>query len=154
MFKTKSKFSFFHVVTFILVMMLAMVVLTSCGGGDDDADDPTDAPAPTEVVTEEASDAGDVGDSSDAGDEVPAGDLPLARVHRAFAVAGLVVYSGPSASSTVLGRYHEETFIITGRTEDDRFYRMEFEGETGWLRNDYTTIEGDLEAAPVIAAAE
>ena len=145
-------FSFLHFVTFILVMMLAMVVLTSCGGGDDAAADPTDVPAPTAVVTEEASDAGDVGATSDAGDASDAGDLPIARVHRAFAVAGLVVYSRPAASSTVLGRYHEETFVITGRTEDNRFYQMEFEGETGWVRNDYTTVEGDIEAAPVVAA--
>ena len=72
-----------------------------------------------------------------------------------FATANyrLNVRSGPGAQYTILGQLAAgSTVDITGRREDNRWTRINFNGQEGWVSTGLIDVNGNIDDAPVAEA--
>lgn len=65
------------------------------------------------------------------------------------------VRAGPGAGFPLLGKLNKgELRPILGKSEDGKWWQIEFEGKRGWIVADFTEVHGGLSNVPVIAAAK
>lgn len=88
--------------------------------------------------------------------EVPVGQAlaapPPGDVVAQYTVrANLRLRTGPGAQFEQIGTVAwGDTAGIVGRSADNNWLRVTYQGQTGWVTNFYGAIEGDLNAAPVV----
>jgi len=64
----------------------------------------------------------------------------------------LNVRVGPGTHFTSLGKVNtNDRYIITGRTQNDDWWRINFEGTEGWLSGGFVRATGPIEEIPVVA---
>lgn len=64
----------------------------------------------------------------------------------------LNVRGGPGTNYGVVGQVRNgERYDVTGKNPAGNWYQINFNGQTGWVSGDFTTVEGDAAAIPVAA---
>ncbi len=100
--------------------------------------------------------------------EIPPTQLPAPNVLETITQAGssptlpevtafraVNVRSAPSISSSRLGVLESgESAAITGKTFDDEWLRIDFNGQEAWIAFFVVTVSGDIESLPVIPSGE
>ncbi|NWG76245.1 MAG: hypothetical protein HXY24_16860 [Rubrivivax sp.] len=87
-------------------------------------------------------------------DLAPVIEAPAAEATRPVLVIGHVgaqVRAGPDVSADLVATPADARLPITGVSPDRRWFRVEWIGQVGWVRQSaFVSVEGNLDLAPVI----
>ncbi len=135
----------------VFVGLLFVSLLLACQLTNRVASVPTDTPAPTAVDTAPATEVQTI-----APPPATAAPEPTAVEVDATATENLRVRASPSTSAAAVDRLDKGTRIqITGRTAANDWYQIPLPSDTsknGWISAQYTTVEGPIDAVPVVDA--
>lgn len=78
--------------------------------------------------------------------------VPLAPLARTKIIVN--VRAGPGAGFPLLGKLRKgETRPILGKSPDNQWWQIDFQGKPGWIAADLTEVQGGTNGVPVIAVA-
>lgn len=110
----------------------------------------TDTPVPTATRTDIPSTATTIPPTATAAPPTP---TPLPPVATTKIIVN--VRAGPGAAFPVIGKLPRgASHEILGKSQDSKWWRINFEDKRGWIAADFTTVRGGTSGVPVIAVAK
>jgi N-acetylmuramoyl-L-alanine amidase len=78
---------------------------------------------------------------------------PLGDVNVVVPLGDLVnVRSGPGVRYSIVGQLaQEQSAPVTGKSEDEQWWQIVFQGQPGWVAIDFVQVTGDPTAVPAVA---